>query len=120
MNLDSVTLGFVPLVDSAILVAAREKGFAEAEGLRLERRREMCWAAIRDKVDVGLLDGAHMLAGIPPAVRLGFAGGAQAMIAPMALGLGAMQWSFPTISTSAWSRPIRRQWPALLRFLPAR
>lgn len=88
MSRDSVTLGFVPLVDSAILVAAREKGFAEAEGLDLALRREVSWAAIRDKVGVGVLHGAHMLAGIPLAVRLGFAGAAQAMIAPMALGLG--------------------------------
>lgn len=115
MSLDSVTLGFVPLVDSAILVAAREKGFAEAEGLRLELRREVSWAAIRDKVGVGLLDGAHMLAGIPLAARLGFAGGARTMIAPMALGLGG---NAVVVSNALYERMVKAD-PAAMGGPPA-
>ncbi|MGO4839197.1 ABC transporter substrate-binding protein, partial [Rhizobiaceae sp. 2RAB30] len=42
-----VTAGFLPLLDSAILVAAREKGFAEAEGMELALVRENSWASIR-------------------------------------------------------------------------
>lgn len=103
MSLDNVTLGFVPLVDSAILVAAREKGFAEAEGLQLTLRREASWAAIRDKVAVGVLDGAHMLAGIPLAAQLGFGGG-QGMIAPMALGLGG---NAVTVSNALYERMVK-------------
>ena len=55
-------LGFVPLTDSAPLVVAKERGFFEAEGLKVELSREVSWATIRDKVAVGALDGAHMLA----------------------------------------------------------
>jgi len=88
MTASVIRLGFVPLLDCAILVAAREKGFAEAEGLDLVLSRETSWAAIRDKVAFGRLEGAHMLAGLPIAATLGVAGPAAAMIAPMALGQG--------------------------------
>ncbi|MFI4936323.1 MAG: ABC transporter substrate-binding protein, partial [Caulobacterales bacterium] len=55
-------LGFVPLVDSAALLVAQARGFFAAEGLSVELSREVSWATVRDKVAVGALDGAHMLA----------------------------------------------------------
>lgn len=83
-----VRIGFVPLNDCAILVAAREGGFAARHGLRLDLQREASWAAIRDKVSFGALDAAHMLAGLPLAARLALGGTGGRIIAPMALGLG--------------------------------
>lgn len=68
-------LGFIALSDCAPLVVAREKGFFETEGLSVELSREVSWANIRDKVAMGALDGAHMLAPLPLAVNLGGAGG---------------------------------------------
>jgi NitT/TauT family transport system ATP-binding protein len=66
-----VTVGFVPLVDAALLVVAREEGFAAREGLDLKLVREGSWAAVRDKLNAGLFDAAHMLAPAAAASTLG-------------------------------------------------
>jgi ABC-type nitrate/sulfonate/bicarbonate transport system substrate-binding protein len=85
---EELTLGFIPLVDCAPLVVAAEIGFAEAEGIRLRLMRETSWANIRDRVMLGHFDGAHMLGPMPIAATLGIAQIEQAMVAPIALGLG--------------------------------
>lgn len=83
-----IVAGFLPLVDAALLVAAREKGFAEAEGIDLRLARETSWANIRDRMAVGHFQCAHMLAPMPIAARLGMTPMPIDVIAPMALGLG--------------------------------
>lgn len=83
-----VRAGFVPLIDSSMLIVARELGFAAAEGLDLQLVREASWANIRDKIAVGHLDVAHMLAPLPIAVNLGLSPVRADLIAPMELGLG--------------------------------
>jgi two-component system, oxyanion-binding sensor len=83
-----VTAGFLPLLDAAILIAAREKGFAEDQGIELHLVRESSWANIRDRVSVGQFDVAHMLAPLPIAQNLGLSPLSVEMIAPFALGLG--------------------------------
>ena len=40
MSLDRVRIGFLPLVDAALPILAREKGFGEAEGLEIELVRD--------------------------------------------------------------------------------
>lgn len=81
------SLGFVPLTDCAPLVIAQEKGFFAAAGVTVGLSREPSWANIRDKVAVGELDGAQMLAPMALAARLGIAGPPHDLIAPMSLGL---------------------------------
>lgn len=81
-------LGFIPLNDCAPLVVAREQGFFAAEGLEVELSREASWATVRDKVAVGALDGAHMLAPMAIAASLGVGGERTPMVVPMALNLG--------------------------------
>lgn len=81
-------LGFIPLVDSAPLIVAQEKGFFAAEGLSVSLSREGSWATIRDKVAAGALDGAHMLAPMVLAASLGIGSEPKAMIAPIALNRG--------------------------------
>jgi ABC-type nitrate/sulfonate/bicarbonate transport system substrate-binding protein len=66
-----LTVGFIPLVDAALLVAARDMGFAEAEGLTLDLVRDVTWANLRDRLAVGQIDAAHMLAPAALAVSLG-------------------------------------------------
>jgi nitrate/nitrite transport system ATP-binding protein len=61
----SLNLGFIPLVDCAPLVIAKEKGFFADQGLDVALSRESAWSALRDKLRAGLLDGAHLLSGIP-------------------------------------------------------
>ena len=85
---ETLTLGFLPLVDSAPLIVARERGFAEAEGLRLKLVRETSWANVRDRVALGHFDGAAMLAPLPIASTLGLGPLATPMIAPFAFGFG--------------------------------
>jgi len=87
-NLTIVRAGFIPLVDCAVLVAAREKGFAAEHGLDLQLCKEVSWANIRDRINIGQFDVAHMLAGMPIAQSLGIGHFKVATIAPMALGVG--------------------------------
>jgi ABC-type nitrate/sulfonate/bicarbonate transport system substrate-binding protein len=66
-----LNLGFIPLTDCAPLVVGVEKGFFARHGLDVRLSREASWANIRDKVSIGALDGAHMLAGMPISGTLG-------------------------------------------------
>jgi ABC-type nitrate/sulfonate/bicarbonate transport system substrate-binding protein len=87
-GLVELRLGFIPLTDCAPIVVAKALGFFEEEGLDVTLSREVSWATIRDKVTVGALDGAHMLAPMALASTLGAGGGeAVPMIAPLALNL---------------------------------
>lgn len=67
-------VGFLPLVDCAPLVVAREIGFADEEGLDLVLHREPSWSALRDKLALGRLAAAHMLAPVPVAMSMGLGG----------------------------------------------
>ena len=66
-----LTFGIIPLTDCAPIVVAAEKGFFKKHGLDVTVSKEASWANIRDKVAIGALDGAHMLAGMPIAATLG-------------------------------------------------
>ncbi len=80
-------VGFMPLIDSALIVAAKDEGFAEAEGLDLELVREVSWSNLRDKLNVRLLDAAHMLGPAAVAATLGIGGVRAPMAVPIALNL---------------------------------
>jgi len=109
---NKVRLGFVPLVDCAIPVVARAMGFAARENIELELVREMSWAAIRDKLAFGMLDAAHLLAGIPIAARLGLGGlPVQNIVVPMALGRGG---NAITVSTKLYQRMLEADPDAML------
>ncbi len=94
-----ITAGFIPLTDSLVLVAAREKGFAAAEGVDLTLVREISWANIRDRVAVGQFDVAHMLAPMPIAASLGLSPIDVPVIAAMGLNLGG---NAITVSAELW------------------
>ena len=66
-----LNLGFIPLTDCAPLVIALEKGWFTKYGLEVTLSKETSWANIRDKVAIGILDGAQMLAPMPIASTLG-------------------------------------------------
>ena len=95
-----IRAGYLPLVDAAILVAAREMGFAKEEGIDLHLVRETSWANIRDRVSVGHFDVAHMLAPLPIGANLGLSPLNVPLIAPMALGLGG---NAITVSRGLWA-----------------
>ena len=66
-----LTLGFIPLTDCAPLIVAKERGYFAQAGLEVELSKETSWSNVRDKVSIGILDGAHMLAPMPLASTLG-------------------------------------------------
>ncbi|WP_426043567.1 CmpA/NrtA family ABC transporter substrate-binding protein [Caulobacter sp. DWR3-1-2] len=86
-GLADLTLGFIPLTDCAPLVVAKSLGLFAQEGLEVSLSREASWATIRDKVTVGALDGAHMLAPMALASGLASDGSGAPMLAPLALNL---------------------------------
>ncbi|MCB1490899.1 MAG: ABC transporter substrate-binding protein [Rhodobiaceae bacterium] len=83
-----IAAGFIPLTDSAVLVAAAECGFAEEEGIALTLLRETSWANIRDRMAIGQFEAAHLLAPMPIAFELGLTPLALDVVVPMAMGLG--------------------------------
>lgn len=83
-----IVAGFIPLLDCATLVVAKERGFAAAENIELALVRETSWANIRDRVIVGHFDVAHMLGPMVVASSLGIGHLKVPTIAPVALGLG--------------------------------
>lgn len=87
LETNDLHLGFVALTDCAVMVAAQEKGFFHRQGLRVHLSREPSWANIRDKVALGLLDGAQMLAPMPLAMQLGVDGGQEGEPQPMVTAL---------------------------------
>ena len=101
MALTHVPVGFLPLLDSALVVLAREKGFAERQGLDLQLIRETSWANIRDRTAVGHFDAAQMLGPMPVASALGLTPLGVEFIAPMVLGLGG---NAVTVSAGLWRR----------------
>lgn len=83
-----VLAAFVPLVDSAVLVAAREKGFGSGHGIELELVREPSWASLRDHLNLGYVDCAHALAPLPIASSLGIGQVQLDTLVPFVLGRG--------------------------------
>ena len=100
----TITVGFIPLLDCACIVAAAEQGFARAEGLDLALVRETSWANIRDRLIVGHFDAAHLLGPMAVASTLGIGHLRVPLVAPFALGLGG---NAITVSSSLWEQMCR-------------
>jgi two-component system, oxyanion-binding sensor len=80
-------IGFIPLVDAAALIVAVDKGFTAAEGLDVNLVREVSWSNVRDKLNIGLLDAAHLLAPVAIASSLGLGHVKVPIAAPFTLGI---------------------------------
>jgi len=80
-------IGFIPLVDAAALIVAVDKGFAAAEGLDVTLVREVSWSNVRDKLNIGLFDAAHLLAPVAIASSLGLGHVKVPIVASFNLGL---------------------------------
>jgi len=81
-------LGFLALLDAAPLLVAKERGFFAEQGLDADLQRQSSWAALRDKLAVGALDGAQMLAPMVLASTLGLGGLQEPLVAALALNIG--------------------------------
>jgi NitT/TauT family transport system ATP-binding protein len=80
-------IGFIPLCDAAALIVAVDKGFTAAEGLDVTLVREVSWSNVRDKLNIGLFDAAHLLAPVAIASSLGLGHVKVPIVAPFNLGL---------------------------------
>ncbi|MFN4312201.1 MAG: CmpA/NrtA family ABC transporter substrate-binding protein [Ferrovibrio sp.] len=107
--LAKMRIGFIALTDSAVLITAKEKGFFARHGLDVTLVREPSWANMRDKVALGALDAAHMLAPMPLAATLGAGGWKKPQITSFVLNLNG---NAVTISTGLWNRLLEAE-PAL-------
>jgi two-component system, oxyanion-binding sensor len=87
MSLDVFRIGFLPLVDAALPILAREFGFAEAERLDLQLVRDMSWATVNDRLLYGHSDAAHMVAPLAIATTLGLGRPSVPLSVPFVLGL---------------------------------
>jgi ABC-type nitrate/sulfonate/bicarbonate transport system substrate-binding protein len=83
----SLRIGFIPLADAAALIVAVDKGFAAAEGLDVTLVREVSWSNVRDKLNIGLFDAAHLLAPVAIASSLALGHVKVPITAPFNLGL---------------------------------
>jgi NitT/TauT family transport system ATP-binding protein len=87
MSEHRLRIGFIPLCDAAALIVAVDRGFAAAEGLDVELVREISWSNVRDKLNIGVFDAAHLLAPVAIASSLGLGHVKVPIIAPFALGV---------------------------------
>ena len=97
-------IGFIPLMDCAPLVAAREKGFFADEGLNVELNKVQSWGQIVTRLSLGEFDAAHMLVTMPLQWSLGLAGRAEPVAYAFAMsftGTGI------TLSNALWREGIR-------------
>ena len=84
---DRLRIGFIPLCDATALLIAVDKGFTAAEGLDIELVREVSWSNVRDKLNIGLFDAAHLIAPVAIASSLGLGHIKVPIVAPLGLGL---------------------------------
>src|SRR5215813_5744302 len=80
-------IGFIPLCDATALIVAVDKGFTAAEGLDVELVREVSWSNVRDKLNIGLFDAAHLIAPVAIASSLGLGHVRVPIVAPFGLGV---------------------------------
>jgi NitT/TauT family transport system ATP-binding protein len=87
-------IGFLPLVDAALPILARELGFDAREGVEIELVRDMTWATVRDRLLYGHTDAAHMIAPLAIATTLGRDRPAAPLAVPFVLGLNGNAVTF--------------------------
>src|SRR5216110_1784078 len=83
----ALRIGFIPLADATALIVAIDKGFAAQEGLDVELVREVSWSNVRDRLNIGQFDAAHLLAPVAIASSLGLGHVRVPIAAPFNLGL---------------------------------
>jgi ABC-type nitrate/sulfonate/bicarbonate transport system substrate-binding protein len=96
MSAETFRIGFVPLVDAALPILAKELGYAAAEGVAIELVRDVTWATVRDRLLYGHTDAAHLVAPLAIATTLGKDRPAVPLTVPFVLGLNGNAITFST------------------------
>ena len=82
----NLKFGMIALTDCSPLVIAHEKGFFKKYGIESTISKGASWAAIRDSLSTGDIQGTHMLLGMPIASTMGLLGSPKkAMVIPWLL-----------------------------------
>jgi two-component system, oxyanion-binding sensor len=97
-------VGFLALSDAAPFAVAEELGFFATQGLRVELRREIGWATIREKIIYGELDAAQAPAPMLWATQLGLGCPPCDVLTALVLNLNG---SAITLSRALWSAGVR-------------
>ena len=96
-----LSIAFLPLTDSAVLIAAREKGFTETQGIDLTLVRTTSWATLRDRLVYRQVEAAHMLAPLAIAVTLGLSQHPARLAAPFKLSVNGNALAMSTAFAAA-------------------
>jgi len=84
---EPLRIGYIPLIDATALIVAADCGFTAAEGLTVDLVREVSWSNVRDKLNLGLFDAAHLLSPVAIASSLGIRHVRVPIVAAFNLGL---------------------------------
>lgn len=103
-NLREVRLGFVPLLDAAPLLVARDLGLFEKWGIQACLSQELGWASVREKLLYGELDVAHAPGLMAFSVHLGLQTRACPIRADVLL---SRQGNAITLSKRLWQKGAR-------------
>lgn len=101
---DTLTIGFVPMIDCAVLIAAQELGLFRKHGLQVELSKEVGWATIREKVVHSELHAAHAPASMAFVVHCGIGVVPRSCLTAFVLSLNG---SAITLSKELWDRGVR-------------
>lgn len=100
----ALRIGFVALTDAAPFAVAESRGMFTERGLRVELRREIGWATIRDKIIYGELDAAQAPSPMLWSVQLGMNCPATDVLTALALNLHG---NAITLSRTLWNSGVR-------------
>jgi nitrate/nitrite transport system substrate-binding protein len=70
----TMKFGMIALTDCSPIVIAHEKGFFKKYGIQSTVAKQASWAAVRDALSNGDIQGTHMLTGMPIASTMGLLG----------------------------------------------
>ncbi|QEI09463.1 ABC transporter substrate-binding protein [Pigmentiphaga aceris] len=102
-----VRVGFIPLLDCAIVAMAHELGFDRKYGIRIEPQKQASWAMVRDGLASGSLDASHALYSMVYGTHLGIGG--EATPTSILMGLNHNGQGI-TLARSLSERGVRDGW----------
>lgn len=97
-------LGYIALTDAAPLIVADELQFFSRHGLKVELRREIGWATVREKIIYGELDASHAPAPMLWSAQLGIGCPKCDVLTAHVLNLNG---NAITLSQSLWEAGVR-------------
>lgn len=99
-----MTIGYVPMIDCAVIIAAQELGLFERHGLHVALSKEVGWATIREKLLHQELDAVHAPASLSYTIECGIGCVARHCLTAFVLSLNG---SAITLSDELWRKGVR-------------